>query len=378
MARLLSDAGHLCKRKGETLMIKLDKPSMEAEKKQAELEVLKSGTLTQRPRASAFEEAFAEFCGTPFAIATSSGATALHIALLAHGLKAGDEVITTPFNCTASVDSILSVGAKPVFVDIHPHTFNIDVSKIEGAITPRTKAILPAHLYGLCCEMGSILKIAKMHCLAVIEDSCQSLGAYYKKKKAGSFGIGAFSVHPTNQNTSAESGMVTTNYEIFAERCKIILDQGMQTNCFHEEPGLNFRMTEENAAIGLAQFKEIGPFIHQRLQNAAFYNERLKGVAIPYAPEGCFHVYNQYTIRVPSGRREALRDHLKSKEIETGVDTPAPIHQQSFYVDMFGKKQRFPQAEHAATEVLSIPIHPWLTHAELETVAAEINYFMRN
>lgn len=359
-------------------MIKQTKPIIEAEEKQAVLEALESGILTQGLRVLAFEEAFAKFCGTRFAIATSSGTTALQIALLAHGFKAGDEVITTPFSFIASANSILSVGAKPVFVDINPHTFNIDVSKIEGAITPRTKAILPVHLYGLCCEMDSILKIAKKNNLIVIEDACQSLGAFYKEKKAGSFGIGTFSFSPTNNITSAEGGMVTTNYETFAEHCKSIRNQGMSTHNYQEELGFNFRMTDVHAAIGLAQLKKLGQFINQLFQNAAFYNEKLKGVAIPYVPEGCFHVYNQYTIRVPNGRRDALRDYLKSKAIETEVYYPVPIHQQKFYVDMFGTKQRFPQVEHAATEVLSIPVHPSLTRVELETVTAEINYFMRN
>ena len=172
--------------------------------------------------------------------------------------------------------------------------------------------------------------------------------------------------------------MVTTNHETIAEHCKIIRNQGMRTHNYHEEMGFNFRMTDVHAAIGLSQLKKLGRFINQRLQNAVFYNEKLKGVAIPYVPEGCVHVYNQYTIRVPGGRRDALRDHLKSKAIGTEVYYPVPIHQQSFYVDMFGTKQRFPQAEHAATEVLSIPVHPSLTRVELETVADEINFFMRN
>ena len=172
--------------------------------------------------------------------------------------------------------------------------------------------------------------------------------------------------------------MVTTNDEAIAERCKIIRNHGMRKRYYHEELGFNFRMTDVHAAIGLAQVQKLERFNNQRHQNAAFYNENLKGVTIPYVPEGYKHVYHQYTIRVPGGKRDALRDHLKSKEIGTEVYYPVPIHQQSFYMEMLGSNQRFPIAELAAAEVLSIPVHPSLTRAELETVATEINFFMRN
>jgi perosamine synthetase len=361
---------------GEKTMINMAKPVMEAEEKQAVLEVLESGILAQGPRVAAFEEAFAKVCETRFAIAASSGTTALHIAMLAHGLKAGDEVITPPFTFIASANSVIYVGAKPVFVDIDPRTFNIDVSQIEAAVTPRTKAILPVHLYGLCCEMDKILEIAKKYNLVVIEDACQSHGAVYKGKKAGSFGTGTFSFYPTKNITSAEGGMITTSDEAIAERCKIIRNHGMRKRYYHEELGYNFRMTDLHAAIGLAQVQKLERFNNQRCQNAAFYNENLKGVTIPFVPEYCKHVYHQYTLRVPDGRRDALREHLKSKEIGTEVYYPVPIHQQSFYMEMFGSKQHFAQTEKAATEVLSIPVHPSLTRMELETVAAEINSFM--
>jgi perosamine synthetase len=224
--------------------------------------------------------------------------------------------------------------------------------------------------------MDQILKIAKKHDLAVIEDACQSHGAVYKGKKVGSFGIGTFSFYPTKNITSAEGGMVTTNDEGIAEHCRIIRSHGMRKRYYHEELGFNFRMTDVHAAIGLAQVQKLERFNNQRRQNAAFYNANLKGVTIPYVPEGFEHVYHQYTIRVPDGRRDALRTYLKSKEIDTEVYYPVPIHQQSFYVELYGSNQSFPQAEQAAAEVLSIPIHPSLTHAELETVAAEINSFM--
>jgi len=188
-------------------MINMAKPVMGEEEKKAVIEVLESGILAQGPRVKAFEEGFAKMCGTKHAIATSNGTTALHIALLAHGIGAGDEVITPPFTFIASANSVLYAGGTPVFVDIDPRTFNMDAGKIEAAITPNTKAILPVHLYGMCCDMGAIMEIAKKHGLAVIEDACQAHAAEFQGKRAGSFGTGTFSLYPTKNITSAAGGM---------------------------------------------------------------------------------------------------------------------------------------------------------------------------
>ncbi len=209
-------------------MIPIAKPIIEAEEKQAVLEVLDSGILAQGPRVAAFEEAFAEMCSVKHAIATSSGTTALHTALLAHDIGSGDEVVTTPFTFIASANSILYTGARPVFVDIRPDTFNIDPALIEAAITKDTKAIMPVHLFGLCCDMDAIQSIADKHKLIIIEDACQSHGATYKGKRAGSFGTGTFSLYPTKNMTSAEGGMITTDNEKLAEECRIIRQHGMR------------------------------------------------------------------------------------------------------------------------------------------------------
>lgn len=359
-------------------MINMAKPIMEAEEKKAVLEVLDSGILAQGPRTAAFEESFAKMCGTQYAIATSSGTTALHIALLAHGIKPGDEVITSPFTFIASANSVLFVGAKPVFVDIDPRTFNIDPNQIEAVITPRTRAIIPVHLYGLCCDMEPILSIAKKYKLVIIEDACQSHGSEYKGKKAGSFGTGTFSFYPTKNMTSAEGGMITTSDAAIAEHCKVIRNHGMRKRYYHDELGFNFRMTDLNAAIGLSQLQKLERFNNQRRQNAAYYTKNLKGVIPPFVPEGYFHVYHQYTIRVLDGKRDALRDHLKSKEIGSEIYYPVPINQQGFYMERFGADKHFPHTELSSAEVLSIPIHPSLTEKDLEKVVREINSFMSN
>ncbi len=357
-------------------MINMAKPLIGDEEKRAVLEVLDSGILAQGPRVKAFEEAFAGMCGTKYAIATTSGTTALHVAVLAHKIGEGDEVITSPFTFIASANSILYAGARPVFVDIDPKTFNIDPSKIEAAITPRTKAIMPVHLFGLCSDMDAIMEIAKRHNLAVIEDACQSHGATYKGKKAGSFGTGTFSLYPTKNMTSGEGGMITTQDQAYADECKVIRQHGMRVRYYHDELGFNFRMTDVLAAIGLEQLKKLDGFNTKRIANARFLSQHLKGVQTPYVPAECEHVYHQYTIRVSGGKRDALREHLKSCGVGSEVYYPVPVHQQSFYVKELGYSGSFPEAEKAAQEVLSLPVHPALTQADLETIVNSVNSFM--
>ena len=238
-------------------MISIAKPLIGEEEKQAVLEVLDSGMLAQGPRVKAFEEAFAEMCGVRYAVATSSGTTALHVALLAHGIGPDDEVITTPFTFIASANSILYTGASPQFVDIRSDTFNIDPELIEAAITPRTRAIMPIHLYGLMADMKPIMDIARGHKLAVIEDAAQAHNAMYKGQKAGSFGTGCFSLYATKNMTSAEGGMVTTDDPEVAERVKLLRNHGMRVRYYHDMLGYNFRMTDLHAAVGLAQLRKL-------------------------------------------------------------------------------------------------------------------------
>lgn len=357
-------------------MINIAKPMIGPEEKQAVLEVLDSGIIAQGPRVKAFEEAFAAMCGVEHAIATTSGTTALHTSLLAHGIGAGDEVVTSPFTFIASANSVLYVGGRPVFVDIDPQTFNIDPSLIEAAITAKTKAIMPVHLFGLSCNMDPILDIAARHHLIVIEDACQSHGASYKGKKAGSFGTGTFSLYPTKNITSAEGGMITTDDAKIAESCRVIRQHGMRRRYYHDELGFNFRMTDVHAAIGLAQLHKLEQFNRIRQENAKYLSEHLRGVSVPLIPEGYEHVFHQYTIRVPGGRRDALLAYLGECEVGTGVYYPVPIHQQTFYVNELGYRQTLPEAEKAAQEVLSLPVHPALTPTELNTIVQVVNEFM--
>ncbi len=356
-------------------MIPIAKPLIGDEEKQAVLEVLDSGMLAQGPRVEAFEKAFAGMCGVAYAVATTSGTTALHTALLAHGIGPGDEVITTSFTFIASANSILYTGAKPVFVDIDPATFNIDPEQVESAITPRTRAILPVHLFGLPCDMDPLMEIAKKHGLVVLEDACQSHGAEYKGRKAGAFGTGAFSLYPTKNMTSAEGGMITTDDPAIAEKCRVIRQHGMRRRYYHDELGFNFRMTDICAAIGLAQLRKLEKFNAARQANALFLSANLQGVAVPRVPADRTHVYHQYTVRVPHGRRDALLKYLGEHGVGTAVYYPVPVHRQTVYTEQLGYRQSLPQAECAAAEVLSLPVHPALAPSDLETIVATVNAF---
>jgi perosamine synthetase len=360
---------------GAGAMINIAKPLIGAEEKQAVMEVLDSGIIAQGPRVKAFEEAFAEMCGTKHAIATTSGTTALHVALLAYQIGPGDEVITSSFTFIASANSILFTGARPVFVDIDPETYNLDPEKIEAAITPRTKAIMPVHLFGLPCEMDRIMEIAEKHNLVVIEDACQSHGAAYKGRKAGSFSTGAFSLYPTKNMTSGEGGMITTDDDAIADSCRVIRNHGMRRRYYHGELGYNFRTTDIHAAIGLVQLGKLAQFNEKRQQNASFLSANLKGVKTPVVPEGHTHIYHQYTIRVAAEKREGLMEHLKEQGVGSMIYYPVPIHKQSFYMEEYGYDVTLPETDKAATEVLSLPVHPALSGSDLETIVDAVNSY---
>ncbi len=356
-------------------MISIASPIMGDEEKQAVLEVLDSGMLAQGPRVKAFEEAFAAYCGVDHAVATSSGTTALHMALLAHGIGPGDEVITSPFTFISSANAVLFTGARPVFVDIDPHTFNIDPDLLQAAITPSTKAVMPVHLFGLPAEMAPILALAEEHNLAVIEDACQAHGAEYGGKRTGSFGTGCFSFYPTKNMTTGEGGMITTDDEDLAETCRVLRQHGMRRRYYHDELGYNFRMTDIHAAIGLAQMQKLERFNAARAENARYLTEHLEGVVTPVVPERCRHVFHQYTIRVPDGQRDALRHHLLERDIGSGIYYPVPIHRQTYYTSELGYRVELPEAEGAAEEVLSLPVHPALVEGDLEAIVAAVNEF---
>ncbi len=355
-------------------MIHISKPFITEAEKQAVMEVLDSGYIVQGPRTASLEEKFAEVCGTDFAIATSSGTTALHLALLANGIGAGDEVITTPFTFMASINTILFVGAKPVFVDIQPDTFNIDPNLIEAAITPATNAILPVHLYGQPCEMDRIMQIAQEYDLAVIEDAAQAVGAAFKGQPVGGFGTGCFSLYATKNIMSAEGGMITTNDPEIAENCRMLRNHGMQRRYHHEILGYNFRMTDVHAAIGLAQINRLDELTTAREKNAAYLNEHITSVVTPAVRPDVRHVWHQYTIRVDGGRdRDAAVATLREAGVGTGIFYPIPAYKQKHLVEMGFGEESHPVTEQMVNQVISLPVHPLLTEEELAVIAEEVN-----
>lgn len=349
-------------------MIPIAHPLIGDEEKQAVLAVLESGQLAQGAVVEEFENNFAAWIGVKHAIATSNGTTALHVALLAHDISEGDEVITSPFTFIASANSVLYTGARPVFVDIEPDTFNIDPNLIEAAITPRTKAIMPVHLYGNPADIVAIQKIADRHGLAIIEDAAQAHGAKAHGQKVGSFGTGCFSFYPTKNMTSGEGGMITTNDDTIADLARLLRAHGARERYKHELLAYNFRMTNIHAAIGNAQLAKVDDWTRVRQQNAARLTELLDGAVVtPVKREWAEHVYHQYTVRIPGGRMD-LPERLARQGVGTGVHYPIPVHHQPMYRDL-GYTGSLPNAEQAAREVLSLPVHPSLTDEDLVNIA---------
>jgi perosamine synthetase len=333
--------------------------------------------LAQGPRAAEFERRFADLCQTRHAIATSSGTTALHVALLAHEIGPGDEVITTPFTFIASVNSILYVGARPVLVDIDAESFNIDPALIEAAITPRTKAIMPVHLYGYPCAMDPILEIARGYGLVVIEDAAQAVGAKYKGRPVGSFGTACFSLHATKNIMAGEGGMITTDEDGVAERARMVRSHGMRRRYYHDIIGYNFRMSDLHAAIGAVQMERLEALTAKRRANAAYLSANLKGVRLPTVKQGYEHVWHQYTVRVDAGKCPAGRDAAVKQLYEAGVGTgifyPVPAHKQTHLQALGYGELHLPVAEKLSQEVISLPVHPLLSQADLEKIVYEVN-----
>jgi perosamine synthetase len=351
------------------MSISIAHPMIEDEEKQAVMQVLESGMLAQGPRVREFEEHFAEFVGSRYAVATSNGTSALHLALLAHGIGPGDEVITTPFSFVASANCALYVGARPVFVDIEPQYFTIDPAKIEAAITPLTKAIIPVHLFGQTCDMDVISKIAHEHRLVIIEDACQAHWAMLGEKMAGTWGTACYSFYPTKNITTGEGGMITTDDPEIANCARLLRDHGSPKRYYHEILGYNMRLNDILAAIGLAQLPKLPVWNQKRIHNAAYLTNRLQNnlaVTPPSVRPGAVHVFHQYTVRVKN--RDAAIRALTEHQIGYGIYYPRLINQQPIYQNL-GYTGSYPMAEQACQEVLSLPIHPSLTSADLDSIA---------
>ena len=351
-------------------MIPAAKPLIGDEERAAVDRILQSGMLAQGPEVAAFEDEFSRLVAQRHCIAVNSGTSGLHLALNALGVKQGDEVIVPSFTFAATANAVALTGATPVFVDIDPQTFNIDPAAIEAAITPRTRAIQPVHLYGQPAAMKEIMAIATRHDLIVAEDSAQAHMASLDGTPVGAFGAtGVFSFYPTKNMTSGEGGMISTASDVVARQCRLLRNQGMEKRYVNEIIGFNTRMTEIHAAIGRVQLTKLARWTEQRRTNAKFLDENLHGVVIPFVSPGAFHVYHQYTIRVIGHDRDAFAAEMVKRGVGNGVYYPIPVHQ----LPSFGHTFDLPETARATTQVLSIPVHPSLSQGDLETIVSVVN-----
>jgi dTDP-4-amino-4,6-dideoxygalactose transaminase len=332
--------------------------------------ILESSQFVLGKEVAAFEEEFAAYSGAQHAIGVNSGTSALHLALLAAGIGPGDEVITIPFTFVATVAAIWYSGAKPVFVDIDPKSFTMDPSLIEAAITERTKAIMPVHLYGQPADMDPILEIARRHGLLVIEDAAQAHGAEYKGKRVGAIGdLGCYSFYPgKNLGAYGEGGAVVTNSPEYTRTIRMLRDWGAERKYQHVLKGYNYRMEGFQGAILRVKLRHIEAWTEARRANAAYYNELLNdsAVAAPQQMAYARHVYHVYAIRHP--QREKLQQAIQSHEIQTGIHYPIPVHLLPAYSDLGYHEGDFPHSEQAANEVLSLPMFAELTQSQIKTV----------
>lgn len=333
-------------------------------------QILESSQYILGPKVREFEGKMAEHTGVSQAIGVASGTDALHLAMEALDIGDGDEVITTPFTFFATAEAIVYTGAKPVFADIELDTFNMDCSKIEEKITPRTKAILPVHLFGHPCDMEKIMEIAGRHNLFVIEDCAQAIGAAVKGKKVGSFGdAGCFSFYPSkNLGAYGDGGMITLKSSELADSIKGLRNHGSKGSYVHESVGFNSRLDEIQAGILLVKLKRLDEYNKKRRMNASFYRAALcDSVRCPSEKEGAYHVYNQYTIL--SGDRDRIQKALKEHSVSSVVYYPQPLHLQKALGFLGHKEGDFPFAEQASREVLSLPMYPELEESSIEQIA---------
>ncbi|HKS90512.1 MAG TPA: DegT/DnrJ/EryC1/StrS family aminotransferase [Tepidiformaceae bacterium] len=353
-------------------LIPIAKPLIGEDERAAVMQVLESGQLAQGPRVAEFEAAFAAHVGAPYAVAVNSGTAALIVALQGRGIGPGDEVITTPFSFIATATSIIACGATPVFVDIDPFDFNLDPALVEDAITDETKAVMPVHLYGNPARLGELRSICDDFELELIEDAAQAHGALYEGHAIGATGTACFSFYPTKNMTTGEGGILTTDDAEFAERCRIIRNHGQGERYLHTMFGLNWRMQDINAAIGLVQLGHVEEWTRRRIGNAERLSSLLTHVETPRVREGSRHVFHQYTVRV-SHDRDRLQEELRAAGVGSAVHYPIPLHQQPIMKELGFGEGSFPLAEAAAASVLSLPVHPSLTDEEVSYIAETVN-----
>jgi dTDP-4-amino-4,6-dideoxygalactose transaminase len=359
--------------------IKLAQPLIDDDEKRAVIDALESGQLAQGPRVEAFERDFARYVGVRHAVAVNSGTAALHLALLAHGIGPGDEVVVPAFSFAATANVVLQAGARPVFADVRDDDVGIDAGQAAAAITAHVRGLIAVHLYGQPCDIEALQALCERHRIALIEDAAQAVGAALRGQRAGSSGTGAFSFYATKNLTTGEGGMLTTDDDAVADRARMLRSQGERERYVTEELGWNYRMTEPAAALGRAQLAKVDARNAQRRRNAARLTAALtpaieRGLALPHALPSREHAWHQYTVRVLAGRdaRDALQTRLRERGIETAVFYPLPIHRQPLYRRLGYGDLELPVAQRLADTVLSLPVHPALSDDDIDAVAAAV------
>jgi perosamine synthetase len=359
-------------------MIPVNRPWIGELEEKLVLEVLRSGRLVQGPMVERFEDAVRDVVGTRHAVAVNNGTSALSAALLAVGVRPGDEVITSPFTFVATLNAILHAGAIPRFADIG-EDFNVDPQRVAELVSPRTRAVMPVHLYGRTADMAGITSALGGREIAIVEDAAQALDATSEGRPAGSFGVGCFSFYATKNVTTGEGGVVTTDDDAIAGVIRVLRHQGQRATYDYERPGFNLRMTEMEAALGVAQLSRLGDVTEARRENARALTDGLAGIdglVLPSDDEHGRHVYHQYTVRVtPEARlgRDDLQARLAERGVASGVYYPRPVFDYAcFRADPRIGDPLVPEAVRASREVLSLPVHPGLRDADLALIVAAV------
>jgi perosamine synthetase len=351
-------------------MIPAAKPEIGDAESAAVERVIRSGMLAQGPEVAAFEQEFAQIVGGLHSVAVNSGTSALHMGFLAAGIGGGDEVIVPSFSFAATANAVALTGATPVFADIELDHFCLAPAAVEAAITPRTRAIMPVHLYGHPANLPELAAIAERHDLLLFEDAAQAHAASIAGRPVGTWGVAnSFSFYPTKNMTSGEGGMITTPSADVARQARLLRNQGMERRYENEVVGFNTRMTDIHAAIGRVQLTRLAEWTAKRQANAAFLSAGIEGVVTPAIADGAEHVFHQYTIRVVDHDRDAFAAALAERGVASGVYYPTPIHR----LPSFGQDLDLPQTEFAARQVLSLPVYPALTEGELVTIVEAVN-----
>jgi len=359
-------------------MIPVSKPFVDESEIINVVEVLKSGMLASGERVKKFEEEFANYIGCDYAVATTSGTVALDIALKALDVKPGDEVIVPDFTFIATANAVLFQNAKPVFADVDEKTFNIDPNDVLEKITPKTKAIIGVHLFGHPFDVKAITEICEDHKLFLVEDCAQAHGAEYKGRKVGSFGtVSCFSFYATKNMTTGEGGMVLTNEKEIERKLRLLVNHGQEQKYLHTTLGYNYRMTDIQAAIGLAQLKKLESFNERRIRNAEYLSSHLKvPLVTPHREKDVKHVYHQYVVKLKEDfpmSREDFISYLKENGIGTAIHYPLPIHKQPLYRNLGYSDNLCPVSTELSKVVLSLPVHPALTDDDLRYICDTIN-----